>query len=142
MSSEGKKQNKSSLEIMKEKKTLSEKELTTKTKQISTLQESSKQMKAKLEEQRRSSLHELSRKDDKIANLTQCIEMQAFEVKFTKKLSKWRLAFVRKTDENTKEKQVKVCNAQLTEMEFENEQLKDEIEQLLWKSPIETFAGG
>ena len=70
---------------MKEKKTLLEKELTTKTKQISTLQESSKQMKAKLEEQRRSSLHDLSRKDDKIANLTQCIEMQAFVVKCTKK---------------------------------------------------------
>ena len=49
---------------------------------------------------------------------------------------------MRKTDENTKEKQFKVLNAQLTEMEFENEQLKDEIEQLLWKSPIETFAGG
>ena len=55
---------------MKDKKTLLEKELTTKTKQISTLQESSKQMKAKLEEQRRASLHELLRKDDKIANLT------------------------------------------------------------------------
>ena len=61
---------------MKDKKTLLEKELTTKTKQISTLQESSKQMKAKLEDQRRASLHELSRKDDKIANLTQCIETQ------------------------------------------------------------------
>ena len=61
---------------MKDKKTLLEKELTTKTKQISTLQESSKQMKAKLEEQRRASLHELLRKDDKIANLAQCIETQ------------------------------------------------------------------
>ena len=61
---------------MKEKKTLLEKELTTTTKEISTLQESSKQMKAKLEEQRIASLHELSRKDDKIANLTQCIETQ------------------------------------------------------------------
>ena len=40
------------LEIIKEKKTLLEKELTMKMKQISTLQESSKQMKAKLEEQR------------------------------------------------------------------------------------------
>ena len=64
------------LEIMKDKKTLLEKELTTKTKQISTLQESLKQMKAKLEEQRRASLHELLRKDDKTANLTQCIETQ------------------------------------------------------------------
>ena len=44
--------------------------------------------------------------------------------------------------ERSKEKQVKVLNAQLTEMEFENEQLKDEIEQLLQKSPIETFIGG
>ena len=49
---------------------------------------------------------------------------------------------MRKTDERSKEKQVKVLNAQLTEMEFENEQLKDEIEQLLRKSPIETFTGG
>ena len=49
---------------------------------------------------------------------------------------------MRKTDERSKEKQVKVLNAQLTEMEFENEQLKDEIEQLLWKSPVETFTGG
>ena len=61
---------------MKEKKTLLEKELTTKTKQISTLQESLKQIKAKLEGQRRASLHELSGKDDKTANLTQCIETQ------------------------------------------------------------------
>ena len=35
-----------------------------------------------------------------------------------------------KTDKRSKEKQVKVLNAQLTEMEFENEQLEDEIEQL------------
>ena len=48
----------------------------------------------------------------------------------------------KKTDERLKEKQVKVLNAQLTEMEFENEQLRDEIEQLLWKSPIETFTCG
>ena len=112
-----------------------EKELTTKTKQISTLQESSKQMKAKLEEQRRASLHDLSRKDDKIANLTQCIETKKrLKQNAQKNVSKWRLAFVRKTDERSKEKQVKVLNAQLTEMEFENEQLKDEIEQLhYWK---------
>ena len=49
---------------------------------------------------------------------------------------------MRKTDESTKEKQVKVLNAQLTEMEFQNEQLKDEIEKLLRRSPIETFTGG
>ena len=128
---------------MKDKKTLLKKELTTKTKQISTLQGSSKQMKAKLEKQRRASLHELLRKDDKIANLTQCIETQKhLKRNAQKNVSKWRLAFVRKTDERSKEKQVKVLNAQLTEMEFENEQLKDEIEQLLQKSPLETFTGG
>ena len=100
-------------------------------------------MKAKLEEQRRASLHELLRKDDKIANLTQCIETQKhLKQNAHKNVSKWRLAFVTKTDERSKEKQVKVLNAQLTEMEFENEQLKDEIEQLLQKSPIETFTGG
>ena len=49
---------------------------------------------------------------------------------------------MRKTDESTKEKQVKALNAQLTEMEYENEQLKYEIEKLLWESPIETLAGG
>ena len=59
-----------------------------------------------------------------------------------KKCIKVEVGLCEKTDERSKEKQVKVLNAQLTEMEFENEQLKDEIEQLLWKSPIETFTGG
>ena len=59
-----------------------------------------------------------------------------------KKCIKVEVDLCRKTDERHKRKTVKVLNAQLTEMEFQNEQLKDEIEKLLWKSPIETFSGG